>query len=201
MDSSLFKTALTYQAVIFDFDGVLAKIHVDWPSLKNELRELITNEIGACEELTPFDLQLNTILKPTSARLIKKVNQIIESYEIKECGRHVIFPEMLSVAEKLAKSGLPLFICSSNTRKVIENILQKTGTYACFRQIVSREDILQRKPDPEGLLKIISENKLNPKEVLFIGDRDVDRQAGSSAGIETKIIASGSMAHLALLPQ
>jgi HAD superfamily hydrolase (TIGR01549 family) len=102
------------------------------------------------------------------------------------------------MVKKLADSGVPLFICSSNTRKVIENILKKTGTSACFRQIVSREDTHQRKPDPEGLMKIISENKLNSEKVLFIGDRDVDRQAGSSAGIETRIIASGSSAHLAL---
>jgi pyrophosphatase PpaX len=198
MDSSLFKTALTYRAVIFDFDGVLAKIQVDWPALKNELRELITNETGECEELTPFDLQLNTILRPASARLIKKVNQTIESYELNGSSRHLIYPEILAMVRKLADSGVPLFICSSNTRKVIKNILQKTGTFACFRQIVSREDIHQRKPDPEGLLKIIAENDLNPKEVLFIGDRDVDRQAGSSAGIETRIIASGSRTHLAL---
>ncbi len=198
MDSSLFKTALTYRAVIFDFDGVLAKIQVDWPALKNELRELITNETGECEELTPFDMRLNTILRPASARLIKKVNQTIESYEVNGSGRHLIYPEILAMARKLADSGVPLFICSSNTRKVIENILQKTGTFACFRQIVSREDIHQRKPDPEGLLKILAENDLNPKEVLFIGDRDIDLQAGSSAGIETRIIASGISVPLAL---
>lgn len=200
MDEALFKTAVTYQAVIFDFDGVLARIYVDWPALKEHLCRFIAEETGAYEDLTPFDLQLNRLLKTAPAALTEKVNQIIKSYELKNFDRHLVFPELLDVAKKLSDHGVLLFICSSNTREVIEKILDKTGASGCFRQIVSREDVQQRKPDPEGLCKIISENRLEAEKVLFIGDREVDQKAGKAAGIETRLVKPSHSMHLSELP-
>jgi len=188
MDRALLETALTRRAVIFDFDGVLAKIMVDWASLKKELRELIAGEIGACDELTPFDLRLNTLLHQAPRELIVRVDQLIEAYELKPFDQHLIFPEMIAAVKELSSNGVMLFICSSNTRKVIHKILMVSGISACFRQIVSREDVQQRKPSPEGLLKIITENQLNKGDVLFIGDRDIDRQAGDLAEIQTILV-------------
>jgi len=200
MDQALLEKALTRQAVIFDFDGVLAKIQVDWPALKQELQELFTKETGACGELTPFDLKLNEILKTASETLTERVNRTIESYELADFDHHLVFPEMLAIAKNLVANGIPLFICSSNTRKVIEQILIKTGTSNCFRQIVSRENVLQRKPDPEGLLTILSENALSGDQVLFVGDREIDQIAGKAAGIETLLVQPDEPIYLAELP-
>jgi len=200
MDQALLETALARQAVIFDFDGVLAKIHVDWPSLKKELQEFIAKEMGLCEALTPFDLQLNAILKTAPASLTEAVNRIIETYELKDFDRHLVFPETFKTAKALANNGVSLFICSSNTRKMIEQILLKTGTLDCFRQIISREDVHQRKPDPEGLLKIMTNHCLNPNNVLFIGDREIDKMAGKAAGIETLVTHQDNPVYLTELP-
>ena len=196
MDNTLLETALTRKAVIFDFDGVLAKIHVDWPALKRELQNLIASELGTCDELTPFDLQLNRILKKDKVSLTKKVNQLIENYELKEPDQHQVFPDVLKTVQQLATHEIPLFICSSNTRKVIEHILEKTETSTCFRQIISREDIQQRKPDPEGLLKIMKDHQLHADHTLFIGDRDIDHRAGLAAGIETLLISPTNSVYL-----
>lgn len=192
MDPTFIETALTRNAVIFDFDGVLAKIHVDWPALKMELRQLIADHLGQCEKLTPFDLQLNSILETAPASLIAKVNQTIASYELADFDRHLVFPEMLTTAKRLADEGITLFICSSNTRVVIEQILKGVNMLGCFRQIVSREDVSQRKPDPEGVLKILAGHGLRPEDVLFIGDRGIDQCAGDATGIQTIIVTPGN---------
>lgn len=188
MDQALLETALKHQAVIFDFDGVLAKVHVDWNSLKKELRTLIAKETGSCEELTPFDVQLNKCLMQMPSELTAQVNRVIESYELSGRERHQIYPEMIDFARILHDNNISLFICSSNTKKVIDQILTSAGIRSTFQQIISRENVQQRKPSPEGLLKIIGENKLEKSQVLYIGDREIDLQAGEAARIRVVLV-------------
>jgi len=54
-----------------------------------------------------------------------------------------------------------------------------------FKDIVSKEDKLKRKPDPEGFLYFISKFELKKEETLTIGDRAIDIISGVNAGIDT----------------
>ena len=49
--------------------------------------------------------------------------------------------------------------------------------------IFGRDDVIDAKPDPEGLITIIKLLGLEKEFVLFIGDTDVDEKAAKSAKI------------------
>jgi beta-phosphoglucomutase-like phosphatase (HAD superfamily) len=79
-------------------------------------------------------------------------------------------------------------VFSSNSRIAVITALKKHNIFDEFSYIVSREDVREPKPAPEGLLKIMDTLKFSKDKVLYLGNRDVDESAGKAAGIKTIIL-------------
>ncbi|HQJ46496.1 MAG TPA: HAD-IA family hydrolase, partial [Ignavibacteriaceae bacterium] len=58
------------------------------------------------------------------------------------------------------------------------------GLTKYFDMIVSGDDVEDHKPAPEGIIKFLKKYKLNPSEVLMIGDAPSDIIAAKQAGVE-----------------
>ena len=54
-----------------------------------------------------------------------------------------------------------------------------------FSEIITSDNHLARKPDPEALTYLIDKYNLDPSETAMVGDRPLDIQAGQNAGIKT----------------
>ena len=60
--------------------------------------------------------------------------------------------------------------------------LEELGIAESFDMIVSGNDVLHHKPDPEGIRKFIDAYALVPAEVLMVGDAMGDIAASRGAG-------------------
>ncbi len=57
------------------------------------------------------------------------------------------------------------------------------------------EDIMSLKPDPKGLLKILSDNQFQPSDIIMIGDRmSKDGQAAINTGVDYIILEKSATA-------
>lgn len=54
-----------------------------------------------------------------------------------------------------------------------------------FDVIITGDDVIKPKPDPEGLLKALSLLKVESSEAIYIGDSDADIIAGLQANVYT----------------
>lgn len=72
------------------------------------------------------------------------------------------------------------------------------GIYVCPHR--DEDSCSCRKPKPGLLLQAISEQNLNPAEIIFVGDRDTDMQAAAAAGVRG-ILIPGDVGLSAALPQ
>lgn len=52
-----------------------------------------------------------------------------------------------------------------------------------FDLVVTASDVTHAKPAPDMLIKILNHFKVQPHEMLYIGDSDLDQQAADAAGI------------------
>ena len=74
-----------------------------------------------------------------------------------------------------------------------------------FDLVVTSLDVLQPKPHPESLHKILSFFNIRPQEACFIGDSDVDRETSQRAGVlfiayrNDNIKADYHLSHFSLL--
>jgi len=174
--------------VIFDFDGTIAHLKVDWESLKRELNVHFKRFYDFDSDFASLYQEIDRLSGLLGEKAREEALAIIEKYEVRGVENLGIIPETVKLMEKLKDKGIKLALFSSNTRKAVEMALMKIDKLGFFESIVTIEDVSKNKPDPEGLIKILRACKVSESGALFIGDRQRDLEAGKRAGIKTMLI-------------
>lgn len=66
------------------------------------------------------------------------------------------------------------------------------ATYMCPHQ--DSDNCTCRKPEPELILRVLSDYDINPHDTYYIGDRDSDVLAGMRASVKTILVETSSIA-------
>jgi len=173
----------TIRGVIFDFDGVIVDLFVDWLGLKQELKSKF---------FLNGEIKLNDILAEVNKKLgpegLKDAYNLVEIYELKYSNKTIVNKNILGVFNDCYKKNIKLGIFSSNMKKTIDYFLEKLRIKNLFNIIVAKEDIKAYKPNPEGLKLIIDKWKIDKNNLIFIGNDENDKICGERAGIKTFII-------------
>lgn len=80
------------------------------------------------------------------------------------------------------KPHVSLAICT-NRASSMDMIIDDFGLNGYFSCIMTAAQVVNPKPDPEPLLKVLEHYGVEADEALFVGDAAVDMQAASSAGV------------------
>jgi phosphoglycolate phosphatase len=76
----------------------------------------------------------------------------------------------------------PLSVLSLNSRQAVKRALEAHDLAERVAHIVGREDVRRVKPDPQGMLILADRHGVEPGAILFIGDKDGDRECAEQAG-------------------
>jgi beta-phosphoglucomutase len=81
-----------------------------------------------------------------------------------------------------AAERVPLAICSGAARAEIDPVVEAAGLADCFQTIVSSDDVVHGKPDPEGYLKTL---RLlgDPADALVFEDTEAGIASAKAAGL------------------
>lgn len=109
------------------------------------------------------------------------------------------FPHVAESLKLLKSAGKKLAVVTSRRRFSMEKILEATDTAKYFDVLVTPEDTLRHKPDPEPALKAMSLLGADKCSTVFTGDALYDICSGASAGIDT-IFVNWSHAQISSLP-
>ena len=91
--------------------------------------------------------------------------------------------EHVREAVRHAAARIPLAICSGAARAEIEPVLEAAGLAACFRAIVSSDDVAHGKPDPEGYAKALAALDVDPADSLVVEDTETGIASARAAGV------------------
>jgi HAD superfamily hydrolase (TIGR01509 family) len=98
-------------------------------------------------------------------------------------------PELLDGAaatlDALRARGFALGVVSSGTRSRILAEFDRMGLAGVFGALVCNEDVLRRKPHPEGLERALALLDRPAAECCFVGDTPEDVRMGKAAGVLT----------------
>ena len=84
--------------------------------------------------------------------------------------------EHVREAVRFAAERVPLAICSGAARAEIEPVVEAAGLSSCFRAIVTSNDVVHGKPDPEGYEKTLALLEADPGRGRRVrGHRSRDR--------------------------
>jgi HAD superfamily hydrolase (TIGR01509 family) len=192
-------TELSVRGVIFDMDGTLADTldifyrmacdfldHAGAPRVsRRRVYDLMARgDPDLIKKLFPDDFpELETTVPAVvRERLDVWVRRLEEETQpIDGC---------LELLHELYAGGFKLGIATSSPRAL--PYLDRWGVRHVFDAVVGREDVTERKPHPESVLRCVAELGLEPTEAVYVGDSLIDIEAGQAAGVHTVAVLTGT---------
>jgi phosphoglycolate phosphatase-like HAD superfamily hydrolase len=168
-----------YSAYVFDLDGTLFALPVDWHGVRADLGRLT----GEPAEGKPIFETINAIVR-ARPDLLGRVFSIVESYELKAVDGSKPIEGALDLLNLLSGSSR-LALVTLQGRMACRRILMDNRVFDLFETMVTREDSLDR---AEQLLLTIRRLKVPRQDLLFVGDRLNDVASAMRARVDVALV-------------
>lgn len=168
------------RAFIFDLDGTIVHLPHDRNALET-IRKNLLDKIKLELNVSPpssriFDIY-GWICKNFSnkLKLIRNMKDTLDEYELSIVPKAHIIDGTIKFLESLKKNKEKSFkgLLTNNGGKMVDALKQEYPIFHDFSRIVTRDDVDFLKPDTEGIARIMAE--VSVKELIYVGDSDVDR--------------------------
>ena len=167
--------AVTYDAVVYDLDGTLVELAVDWGAVARDVASVLRErgvDIGSEGLWGMLELADETGHRDA-------VERTITGYE--ETGAQE--SRRLALADGLPHT-VPVGVCSLNAESACRVALSVHDIDSAVGPVVGRTTVGSSKPDPEGLLWVVDELDADPASTLFVGDSQRDAETARRAGTD-----------------
>lgn len=181
---------LNYKAVIFDLDGTLINTIDDIANSMNRVlnsMNLPTHDVseyyyfvGAglkelCRRVLPEEMRDEKNVLHYKELFNKDYNDNWSKYTLPYEGILELLVFLQANHKKIALfSNKPEEFC----KLMVKHYFSKIN----FSVVKGNVDHIPPKPDPAGGIEILKILKLNPEEILFVGDSDIDMQTAKNCG-------------------
>ncbi|MHA1521091.1 MAG: HAD family hydrolase [Promethearchaeota archaeon] len=176
-------------AVLFDMDGTLFDLHIQWKSHRKYMYEHYSRT---------YKQELPELLK------FHEFFEYVEKFHGSEARifyeNYLKSQELIAIKEQrftplwLVTQGLDLIssyirydtffgIISSNFHESVLELVSLYGLKDRFKVIIGRKDVQKVKPHPEGIIQTIHQFDLFVDRVIFIGNSSTDEEAAQRSQI------------------
>jgi phosphoglycolate phosphatase len=179
------------RALIFDFDGTLAELNIDFAAMRAEV-EVLARALGLGGPW-PGEGYLLEQVAEVAARLgngfAQRAGQLIMDRELAAARQGRLFAFTRQLLEQARAQGLGLAIISRNCGPAIRMVFPQID-YSCD-VFLPRETVTHTKPHPGHPLAALERLGLTPAQAVLIGDHPTDVQTALAAGCLPVGVASG----------
>lgn len=188
---------MSYQAAIFDMDGLL----IDTESIyKNEMMRAVQEAgiemdeayyrqfAGVSEEkmkqIFKHDFpelseeDINASFDKSKARIAQRFME----------GKVEVKPGVTTLLDQLEEKQIPHLVATSNESAVANLLLEKTGLAQYFDQVITADDVHHAKPDPEIVNVALKDLNVAADEAVMFEDSLAGVEACTRAGVDVVMI-------------
>ena len=178
--------------LILDFDGTMADTR---DNIVKTFRMALAEEglpavsEDACAATIGLTLQKAfPILCPGISE--QKAESCVDTYrrifaENKKILMPRLYPHVMETLARLERNGLEMSIASSRSTKSLIEFGAEMGFDRYIHCMVGAQDVEHTKPEPDAVIKILSDLGYRPGDALVIGDTKYDILMGRGAGTYT----------------
>lgn len=164
------------KGIIFDLDGTLVHLPTDYKTIQEKLKNIF---------------QINEPFSPLIPSIIDKANG--DKSKIDEAFEMICEQEMIAIQNLESMQGVNdimnflkaknclLYLVTMQCRKVTIEILNKLGITDLFSNILTRDESYDRF---EQIQRTLEKIKLNPEQILVIGDTIYDMECAKKVGCQ-----------------
>jgi phosphoglycolate phosphatase len=188
------------RAILFDLDGTLIDSLPDITTSVAELFALEGLSPLTSDEVRPMighGLKM-LVQRAYAARGISLAGPPLDDKTAKMAGiyaRHLtelttILPGVRDALAHYANAGIKLAVVTNKTDSAARTVLSHFGVFGLFAVVIG--DIgLPRKPEPDMLLRALSQLGEAVTDAVMVGDSDADAQAARAAGMPSILVRGG----------
>ncbi|MCQ2009117.1 MAG: HAD-IA family hydrolase [Sporolactobacillus sp.] len=178
--------------VLFDFDGTLANT---LPLTVYAMQKVFKNYDGQSYDAheivamfgPPEEGMIKKNLKNQSAAA-EAIELYFNLYE-KEHENYVKKnAEIFDMLHLLKDKGIRIGLITGKARRSYIISEEKLGFKGIFDSVITGDDVMNPKPDPEGIKQTLIKFEADPAKSIYIGDANGDTLAGKAAGIHTAAV-------------
>ncbi len=183
-----------FNGILFDLDGTL----VDTMPL-----HLASWELAASEFQFDYDADwLYALGGVPSRKIVTIINQhqglALDPMAVVKLKNHHyqrwlpearVFPAMLELLERHADR--PMAIGTGSSRVNAQRVLQSTGLNKYFSVVISADDVVRHKPEPDTYLLAAERLGVAPGRCLVFEDTPIGQQAAMAAGMKCVMVVQG----------
>ena len=179
-----------YKAVIFDLDGTLLNTLADLADSCNHVLAAKGYQVYPVEQYKKFvgngAAILMTRIHPDGtpqAELDDSLAKFSDYYSAHKDIKTVPYKGIPELLSSLRQKGILLCVLSNKPHKISTQIVKQYFGENTFDMILGKSSDFPVKPDPTSCFFLLNQLGLTKKEVLYVGDSNVDMQTAHNAGL------------------
>ncbi len=189
---------LPYQALLFDFDGTLSRLTIDFARLRRKITALAEPFLG--EEPEPSDLpvlewldelaaEIREYDEPLGLEFHTRGRLVIQATELDAAREAELFPSTRPLLASLRQGGVKTGILTRNSTAAVKLVFPDIAS--CCDAFMAREDAPRVKPHPDHALALLERLGVLPGRALLVGDHPLDIETARRAGLASAAVTSG----------
>ncbi len=179
------------QAVAFDLDGLMFDTEALFFKVASEMLSK-RGKVFTHEMMSAMIGRRAVLAYPA----FKRIAELTESPEELQAEARGLFFEQIDTAvhptaglfvllQTLERLKIPTAVCTSSRREYAERLLSQHGILTHFSYLLTAEDVVEGKPNPEIYLKAAARFEIEPAHLLVLEDSPAGVTAGKAAGAFT----------------
>ena len=176
MDGTLLDTELVFREIVWQVSRMLGftmteTVHLGMVGASHEAaRRLLGETYGADFPFETFDAECRRLMQGRMQQAVPVKTGVVE------------------LLDELAARRIPMAVATSSRARNAHHHLDSAGLIARFETIVTRDDVVAPKPDPEPYLLAASRLAQDPRSCLAIEDSHTGVRAAHAAGMQTIMV-------------
>jgi len=186
------------KAVIFDFDGTLAVLNIDFSSMRERIFDLMGRtgiKEDAIQEKYLLEIieEVYQILREknlsAAETFYQESHDILHEVEMKAAEKGRLIPGAERTLKRLREKGIKVGIITRNCEDAVRKVFPEIDDSCDI--FVSRNSVKKVKPHPDHLTHVMKSLKISGEEAVMVGDHMIDIQAGKRVGMKTMGVLTG----------
>ena len=187
------------KAMVFDFDGTLAVLTIDFGLMRRRVLEWM-KAYGIGEERIHEKYLLEIIEEVRHLMVEEKraeeaekffdgAHQILKEVELEAAAGGKLIPGSKGVLLLLREKGVKVGIVTRNCEDAVRRVFPDMDAYCDV--FVSRDGVRKVKPHPDHLTSVMKALRVSGAEAVMVGDHVLDILAGKKVGMKTVGVLTG----------
>ncbi|MGB9594870.1 MAG: HAD family hydrolase [Candidatus Poribacteria bacterium] len=177
-------------AVLFDFDGTLVNIKIDFAKMRQEILSLGSmygisskSDVYVLEAIDEIFNALSVKNEILASKFKEQADKILIDIELSAIQTSECYPNADKTLTVLKDKGIKVGIVTRNCRLAVQKTAEKSGFV--YDVLLTRDDVKKVKPDPQHLWDALNLLGADCEKSIMVGDHPLDIVAGKKAGMKT----------------